>query len=589
MKKIIALLAACAMFCAFLTACGGNSSPTISENAPDAAASASSEQETAAGETLPEALAADFQYSLRADGIVIERYTGTEETLVIPAEFDGVPVTSIGAYAFSGRTSLRRVTIPEGVTEIQQRAFAECVSLTDINIPDSVTRIALHAFLNTAIYKAAEQWTDGVLYLGGWLIEAEKSICGAYTVLSGTVGIADCAFEYCGSITSVTIPSSVKHIGNCAFFECDSLTCATLSEGVTSIGPGAFSECDRLESVTLPDNLARIEDEVFDDCSALNHVVLPDGLRSIGMNAFHGCTSLTDITIPVGVTSIEISAFSDCSALTSVTLPESLTCIDDYAFEGCTALADIAAPEKGIRIGCDVFSDTAFYHSAECWTDNVLYLGSWLIQAKKTIPGAFTIPSGTTAIADQAFSYCGRLTRVTIPSGVIYVGMQAFMGCDELIGASISEGVEGIGAGLFFGCSGLTSVTLPEDMTKVADGMFYDCGSLTEVVLPDSVTSIGAYAFHGCGSLTGINLPEGLTDIGHRAFYGCVGLRTVYFLGDAPTMGDEVFCCDNENWEAMRLPDVTLYYIDGKAGWMSPTWSGYPTAAWDNGGLVNGE
>ena len=29
------------------------------------------------------------------------------------------------------------------------------------------------------------------------------------------------------------------------------------------------------------------------------------------------------------------------------------------------------------------------------------------------------------------------------------------------------------------------------------------------------------------------------------------------------------------------FPNVTLYYIEGKSGWTSPTWNGYNTAKWD--------
>ena len=50
-------------------------------------------------------------------------------------------VTSIGDYAFSGRSGLTSVTIPESVTSIGDYAFSSCSGLTSVTIPDSVTSI----------------------------------------------------------------------------------------------------------------------------------------------------------------------------------------------------------------------------------------------------------------------------------------------------------------------------------------------------------------------------------------------------------------------------------------------------------------
>lgn len=55
-------------------------------------------------------------------------------------------VTSIGSYAFSGRTGLTNITIPDSVTSIVQDAFEGCTGLTSITIPDSVTSIGERAF-----------------------------------------------------------------------------------------------------------------------------------------------------------------------------------------------------------------------------------------------------------------------------------------------------------------------------------------------------------------------------------------------------------------------------------------------------------
>lgn len=55
-------------------------------------------------------------------------------------------VTTIGEDAFSGCTLLKRVTIPNSVTTIEGRAFFGCDSLASVTIPDSVTSIGWSAF-----------------------------------------------------------------------------------------------------------------------------------------------------------------------------------------------------------------------------------------------------------------------------------------------------------------------------------------------------------------------------------------------------------------------------------------------------------
>ena len=134
-----------------------------------------------------------LQYSYHADNTAtVIGYTGAATELVIPAEVTNgsvtYKVTAIGAEAFQGKSTLTRVTIPEGVTEIAYYAFSGCTSLTSVIIPESVTVIIKYAF-------------------------------------SG-----------CTSLTSVTIPEGVTHIGNKVFSGCTSLKSVSLPASLTECG-----------------------------------------------------------------------------------------------------------------------------------------------------------------------------------------------------------------------------------------------------------------------------------------------------------------------------------------------------------------
>ena len=65
--------------------------------------------------------------------------------------------------------------------------------------------------------------------------------------------IGDHAFEYCNSLTSITIPDSVTNIGDSAFAHC-SLTSITIPNSVISIGYDAFSDCSSLTDINVDSN-----------------------------------------------------------------------------------------------------------------------------------------------------------------------------------------------------------------------------------------------------------------------------------------------------------------------------------------------
>lgn len=134
----------------------------------------------------------------------------------IPSEYNGLPVTSIGSYAFADCDSLTSVTIPDSVTSTGYFAFAYCDSLTSVTI-------------------------------GG-----------------GVTSIDERTFSDCSSLTSVTIPNSVTSIDSGAFYNCSSLTSITIPDSVTNIGMWAFDCCSSLTSVTIyASNPPVLQEEVF--------------------------------------------------------------------------------------------------------------------------------------------------------------------------------------------------------------------------------------------------------------------------------------------------------------------------------------
>ena len=226
-------------------------------------------------------------------------------------------LTSIGVGAFEGCCYLMKVEIPEGVTRIGAGAFYECSSITKLTIPDSVTSIEDYAFYfcnglrsprlpknlehlgysvfyETAYSNFETNWTGEILYLDGWVVDADESITSAQ-IRSGTKGIADGTFFGYEDLKKVTFPDDLKYIGMQSFVYTD-LRSVTIPDNVTSIGEGAFYECSHLASVKLPAGITAIEPWTFSYNEKLKSIEIPANVTHIGEAAFYA-TGLTSITV----------------------------------------------------------------------------------------------------------------------------------------------------------------------------------------------------------------------------------------------------------------------------------------------------
>lgn len=288
-----------------------------------------------------------LEYTLLDDGTYAVTGIGlcTDTEIVIPTEYNGLPVTSIGERAFYDCNLLTSITIPDSVTSIDSAAFRGCTSLISIIIPDSVTSLGGGAFygcsslVDIQLGKGIKN-IEFLLYGYVGMFENCTSLA-SITIPDSVTSIDSGAFRGCTSLTSITIPNSVTRIGNGAFSNCTALTSINIPDTVSYIGNSMFSGCTSLTCITIPDSVTSIGERAFGDCTSLTNVIIGNSLKIISHRAFINCTSLTDVIIGNSVTSIGQYAFENCTSLTSATIPNSVTWIGDAAFIDCTSLTDI--------------------------------------------------------------------------------------------------------------------------------------------------------------------------------------------------------------------------------------------------------
>ena len=483
-------------------------------------------------------------YNLKGDGSF--EVAGSSTTNVdIPSSItiNGVKyrVTSIGAYAFNGRSDISYLSIPYSIKSIGEYAFSNCGSSITVNIADP------------------ESWCQ--MKLGN---EHASPLSSAGKMLVHDI-----------ETTSFEVPSTVTSIGAFIFYQCSCLKSLYIPSSVTSISSSAFEDCDYLTSVTLSEGLQSIGGSAFEGCRRLSSIILPSTVNTISVNAFKNCVNLTDVYCKaVNVPNTDASAFNGVF-FENVTIHVPGNAVNSYSLtwpwsnfkqivsiDGVTPVP-VPAPVND-------FTDNGINYTLKSdGTLEVTGLASWTNRAD--ILSSITV-NGTkyrvTSIAARAFEGRSDITYLSIPYSIKSIGEYAFSNCGSSITVNIADPeswcqmklgnehasplssagkmlvhdiettsfevpstVTSIGAFIFYQCSCLKSLYIPSSVTSISSSAFEDCDYLTSVTLSEGLQSIGGSAFEGCRRLSSITIPSTVNTILVNAFKNCVSLTDVYCKG----------------------------------------------------------
>lgn len=194
------------------------------------------------------------------NGVVYDKESGN--VLVVPNHVYGDIVLPDFVHelpSFWGKTEITSIVIPEGITYIGTNAFSGCTSLEKVTIPSSVTSIelgyggAFNDCTNLSAFVVNEGNKNyyshsGILYnkADNTIAWIPENIGGKLTFPSGTSEIAAAAFRFRAKITNVVFDGEISKIGCYAFDSCTALTTVTISEKVTFIDDSAFADCSAL-------------------------------------------------------------------------------------------------------------------------------------------------------------------------------------------------------------------------------------------------------------------------------------------------------------------------------------------------------
>ena len=500
----------------------------------------------------------DLGFELNDDGIsysvYIESYyfdNNISTKLIVPSEYNGLPVTSILGYAFYNENIIS-ITIPNSINNISEDVFNGFTSLKETNVDESNPN-----YLSV----------DGVLFnkdKTALLCYPRGKTDTDYVIPDSVTSLDEGVFRGCDYLKNITISNSVTSIGAETFVGCSSLETVNIPESVTYINIGEgfqtspFSNCTSLKEINVDEsnpNYSSIDGVLFNkDRTALisypigkkaDSYVVPDTVIYISRYAFNGCLYLINITISKSVRSIGMEAF-DCHSLENVYITDIKNwCLIDF--------------EPECRWG------SGGHTTGNCMA-NPMYCATNLFLNNELVT-EIVIPEGITEIKDYSFFGFDLLKSVTIPNGVTEIGTGAFEGCSSLEKIIIPEGITYIGSWSFDGCKSLTSISIPKTVTGIGTNAFGDCISLeavyitdisnwckidflvdefisnplyyannlylngelvTELLIPDDVTNIMPSAFCNCTSLKKITIPNSVISIGESEHYADTQFASVF-------------------------------------------------------------
>ena len=384
--------------------------------------------------------------------------TNNLENLVLPQT-----LTTIADQVFQN-SKLKNIQIFGNLTTIGASAFSGCTSLSTITIPASVTTIGASAF-------------SGCTALSTVTFENESNLSA----------LNDNVFKGC-IITNLRIPAKVATISSTAFASCKALQTVSFEENscLTTLTT-TFAGLPALQRIAIPASVETIEAQAFQKCPSLTTVTFESGskLKTIG-GGYSGASSY--------------GAFSDCIKLTAIEIPASVETIGAAAFKGCTSLATVTF-ESGSKLttigGGYYYSSSRYYYGA---FSDCSKLAAIEIPASVETIGA-TAFKGCSSLATVTFESGSKLT--TIGGGYYYSSSRyyygAFSDCSKLAAIEIPASVETIQDCAFSQCTALEKIEFGENsMLKTIGQMaFYECKIIHRVYASNCslLTSIGNYAF----------------------------------------------------------------------------------------------
>ena len=389
----------------------------------------------------------------------------------------------------------------------------------------------------------------------------------------------------------------VKGVGTCTDIEIV-IPSSYQNKKVTSIAYRAFAENSTITSVTIPDSIKTIDEEAFYKCTELSSIIIPESVTSLGKSAFYQCTKLVSLTIGSGIKTIPLSAFAECKALEAIVIPDGVTTIESNAFNHCESAKSVTIPKSVTEIATSAFNYTYSVENFIVAEDNTNYVavdGALFTEDKTQLIQyplgstlkSFVLPDECTTITLAAMDSARYVESITFGKNLSKLELAAIINCESLKEINVHEentnfkaidgnlyskdgktliqyalnkdskiftvpeGVETIGRCAIQRAHNLESISLPSTLKTIEPSAFESCTNLKSIDIPDGIEVIDYYLFAGCTALESITIPSSVVRIKFLAIAYCGNLKTINFEGT------------QEQWDAIEIDSQWDYEAKG--------------------------
>lgn len=495
-----------------------------------------------ASENLVFELSADESYY-----ILTGKGSCLDTTIVIPDNYNGLPVKTIGEAVFADYSRLVTLIIPHTITSIEKDAFNNCSGLVDLVIPRNLTYIGENAFNENN--NLTNIYFNGTMK--NWLkLEFENETLNPMyyaknLYMLDTKGDVDFSGMKYSIPEDIIIDEGVTELSSYNFYNLKDITSIVIPSTLTNFGLYAFAGCEiynlyyngtlkdwlQIEFLKNPEDMMHQSNPMS---SAQNYYFK----NNSGDVEFNGVIyeQIINIEIPDSVEEIKSGAFANC-VFEDIIIPNSVKKFNEDAFNNASvknvyfngSIEDWLSVDIENEYATPVhpYSSINFYISDK--NGDIQYNNLKYVQAKDVYEVNI---QNVESISSYALSFFKNLKNVVISNDVKNIKPYAFECCSNIENVYYNGSIEDW-LNLKFEDSSANPMKYAKNLFLLDEngdieynGLKYN--TLKEIVIPSNITSINFHAFTNIKTLEYLVIPNSVKEIHPSAFTGCTNLKLFF-------------------------------------------------------------